>query len=347
MKLILAKKKPCVVVQTAGQIYMNIANQCWQNATCITYLKRPNTNHVIASRYCTPLSLTLVHQFAYPAMPDLIHLVHGSSMGLSRLIKTFQAEWGAKICAPSTPSGPLSPTAATPETPQALVSACGISKRQLERKITAIATKEQRPSCSKPLWYVHDAVLQKYSIDGKALLLNTRSRSPPDTPSSAGVGVGKKGVRGPTVKSLFAALAKTPPVQVAVSPGNGSDVPPPFATSHSGGPRETKRRIQTVMLESTCTVNSTNSTPVHLADTKMPPTKKRRVELFRIDSLPLAPLQDTTASSQPPAAGQQQIVISDDSLSSDNTKENATSDRPSLPCSAPQTQASPNQRSTL
>ena len=130
-------------------------------------------------------------------MHDLIRLVHKSSMGLGRLMKTFREYWGAKVMASSCSGDPMGtrerstspgddstnktvPTETSPfckpKTPgtnvgnsSELENASGISKRQLERKIQSMAVKEARPPNHRQLWYVHDSVLQKYGIDGNAL----------------------------------------------------------------------------------------------------------------------------------------------------------------------------------
>ena len=127
-------------------------------------------------------------------MHDLIRLVHKSSMGLGRLMKTFREYWGAKVMASSCSVDPMGtrerstspgddktiPTETSPfckpKTPgtnvknsSELENASGISKRQLERKIQSMAVKEARPPNHRQLWYVHDSVLQKYGIDGNAL----------------------------------------------------------------------------------------------------------------------------------------------------------------------------------
>ncbi len=112
------------------------------------------------------------------AVPDLIRLIHKSSIGVSRIIKTFRMHWGAKKLTPP-PSNQTTPTKASKEfdmmtSPKTLSSpdnsnlenASGISKRQLEKKIHEIAVKEYRPpNHRRCMWYVHETVMTKYSID--------------------------------------------------------------------------------------------------------------------------------------------------------------------------------------
>ena len=157
-------------------------------------------------------------------MPDLIRLVHGASMGLNRLIDTFRAHWGAKkyheqlnpsssitnTLDQSPPSLPPTHLISTPKTPTNNIYAqvSGISKRQLEKKIQAIATKVSRPPTHKYLWNVHDDVFKQYSLDPSTLvpLLQLVSPSPrsvqrtatassPETPNIR-VGVVKSAKKG-------------------------------------------------------------------------------------------------------------------------------------------------------
>lgn len=125
----------------------------------------------------------------HTAMPDLIRLMHGSSTGVNRLIKTFRVHWGAKklqhaLSDVGSPSNthpvdlnsentksvsplpiPKTPNFKSPNQTVEFENASGISKRQLEKKIHEIAIKEPRPPSHKPQWYVHDSILLKYHID--------------------------------------------------------------------------------------------------------------------------------------------------------------------------------------
>lgn len=182
-------------------------------------------------------------------MPDLIHLIHKNSMGLTRLIKIFRTHWGAKVTNSSPPgddplglrerstspsndvtkttdnatvavSADVSPFCSssklkTPGTNNGndLENASGISKRQLEKKIQSIATKEVRAPSNKQLWYVHDAVLEKYGIDGNSVSplrplsscvttakSGNENATTPQTPCGSGA-TRKRKIKG--VKSLF------------------------------------------------------------------------------------------------------------------------------------------------
>ena len=172
-------------------------------------------------------------------MPDLIRLVHESPAGLKRLIKTFRMHWGARVMAeqeeskaddPSMTSAQPSEVPKTPKTPQSqpnYESTSGISKRQLEMKITKIAEKESRVTSSKPLWYVHDSVLRQYGMEASTITTLVPLASPfsklqlgdrekpkmpsPETPCSGNTkkGVKRKVGNTPSVKSLFEASTKS------------------------------------------------------------------------------------------------------------------------------------------
>jgi hypothetical protein len=81
-------------------------------------------------------------------MPDLITLIHRSTAGVVKLINYFKQHWSKK-CA----NVKAHPT---------LEGKGHISKRQLESKIKAIATKERRND--KARWYVHNNILATYGL---------------------------------------------------------------------------------------------------------------------------------------------------------------------------------------
>lgn len=150
-------------------------------------------------------------------MPDLIRFIHKSSMGMSRIIKTFRTHWGAKYSTGSpnvktpllsklpnqlnTISTPSRTDSTTPKGTKAsspfqeYESASGISKRQLEKKIQAIAIKEVRAPVFRPVWYVHEEVLKQYGLDlenftalvpnGSPTLLSAKSVDHTHTPPSS------------------------------------------------------------------------------------------------------------------------------------------------------------------
>lgn len=178
-------------------------------------------------------------------------------MGIARLMKTFRVHWGAKVMVDAgrdadMPMPPPTPSS-LPETPQREAEyerASGISKRQLEKKILAIATKEQRQGDHRPVWYVHGTVLQQYGIDPEGLTPLVPMATPfsekkqphscektrqvsPETPFSGGNGGSKKkGIKRKTggmqsVKTLFEALAKSPPGPLGEPCAKKAKVEPP------------------------------------------------------------------------------------------------------------------------
>ena len=138
-------------------------------------------------------------------MPDLIRFVHKSPMGMTKTIHIFRAHWGAKVrgnsqdpvtdskdvpmatngLTPHKTNHSHSVIAATPKrskTPTdfgSLGFASGISKRQLERKIQAIAVKEIRPPSVKALFYVHADVLHEYRVDEENMVALVSDSSSP------------------------------------------------------------------------------------------------------------------------------------------------------------------------
>ena len=110
-------------------------------------------------------------------MPDLIRFIHKSATGVNKMMKTFRTHWGAKISASNSPlkvPPSRSPSRANP-TPCPLIdttpknvdyeSLSRISKRQLEKKIQAIAVKETRAPIHRQVWYVHSAILKQYGFN--------------------------------------------------------------------------------------------------------------------------------------------------------------------------------------
>ena len=134
-------------------------------------------------------------------MPDLIKLLQGNSMGLMKLTNQFRRFWTAKCLN----KGDI--------TDADVEDTCQISKRQLERKIQAIATKERRGD--KLRWYVHRHVLSSYGLedlDGESLQdkENEGRITPPNT---AGQG-------GPNILKFVKAVSpgNSPAMKSAVSP---------------------------------------------------------------------------------------------------------------------------------
>ena len=81
-------------------------------------------------------------------MPELVKLLHGSSVGLERAIKRLRVYWGRKVVGDQTEHYSESDYEV----------ASGISKRQVEKKIHEVAKKVDR------VWQVDKSVLEKYSI---------------------------------------------------------------------------------------------------------------------------------------------------------------------------------------
>jgi len=83
-------------------------------------------------------------------MPDLIKLIHGNTAGLHKIMGHFRKQWTAKCL-----SGDV--------TDEEIEQKCPISKRQLEKKIQNIATKERRTDRLR--WYVHNHVLASFHLE--------------------------------------------------------------------------------------------------------------------------------------------------------------------------------------
>ncbi|CAI9733757.1 Hypothetical predicted protein [Octopus vulgaris] len=124
------------------------------------------------------------------ALPDLIKFVHGSRTGIKKLVVEFQSYWNmqhanmvAKMAQEESKTEPSSDI--TPGTPGEKSDACKqnstpntsvtetdapeensiISKRQLEKKILAIAVREKRVDYSKICWYVHNDIRKQYGLE--------------------------------------------------------------------------------------------------------------------------------------------------------------------------------------
>lgn len=116
----------------------------------------------------------------FTAMPDLIRFLHGTPLGLQRVVRDFRQLWGAKKASKltaadgeSTPSAKDTPTAAHGKENVDYGTVCGISRRQLELKIQHIAKKEVRLPDNRNRFYVHSDVLEKYGLDPAALAVVT------------------------------------------------------------------------------------------------------------------------------------------------------------------------------
>ena len=87
-------------------------------------------------------------------MPDLIKLVHGNTAGLNKLVLHFRKQWMAKCLGRKV-------------TDEEVDEKSPISKRQVEKRIQLIATKERRTDRLR--WYVHDNILEKFSVENLQL----------------------------------------------------------------------------------------------------------------------------------------------------------------------------------
>ncbi|WAQ97773.1 CA1AA-like protein [Mya arenaria] len=129
-------------------------------------------------------------------MTDLIRLVHGNPMGMKNMVKEFQHFWQKKVSQDSTGTDQSEPAkldnsngksdakSANLETSMEVgekgdkVEKSGpddgkvetqdnliISKRQLDKKILAIACREKRPDHKKVCWYVNADILKQYGME--------------------------------------------------------------------------------------------------------------------------------------------------------------------------------------
>jgi len=83
-------------------------------------------------------------------MPELIKLIHGNTAGLNKLISQFRKQWTSKCLGRAI-------------TDEEVDEKSPISKRQLEKKIQNIATKERR--FNRLRWYVHSHILRSFGLE--------------------------------------------------------------------------------------------------------------------------------------------------------------------------------------
>lgn len=262
------------------------------------------------------------------AMPDLIRLVHHSTIGLVKLIKTFQTHWGTVLqqqrtskdhqiigSKQSTISELSPPTQGAEMKEGERENKSGISKRQLERKIQQIAIKEIRPPSTKNTWYVHHSVLRQYNMNStqmtplsllpptpKSTLTSTKEIScSPEAPLSTPVG--KRGVKRktagntPSVKTLFEKVIAKSPQNIALTTPEQKRLKLTPSPQVRGGMSKTDEGVQ-------------------------PPKKRIRLESVALDSQ--LPLRQDSASGEggvggdmcaSGAHGNSVIVINSDSSS--------------------------------
>lgn len=117
------------------------------------------------------ISLNAFIYFLLAAIPDFIRLVHGNIWSFQKIVKEFREYWSlqqTKKDATKSPAGeqnsPMAdgdqPRVSTPESH----NHSGISKRQLELKMRAIAVYEKRPDFFKACWYVSDKVREEHNL---------------------------------------------------------------------------------------------------------------------------------------------------------------------------------------
>lgn len=87
-------------------------------------------------------------------MPELIQVIQGNTAGLHKIMSLFRKQWTSKY---------LGRDVADEEVDEN----CPISKRQLEKKIQNIATKERRTGRLR--WYVHSHILAKFGLENLAV----------------------------------------------------------------------------------------------------------------------------------------------------------------------------------
>jgi len=104
-------------------------------------------------------------------MGDLVKLLQGSNIGLERAIKKFRINWGRKMLGEK---GIQLDSCSDSDFEQA----SGISKRQLEIKITQIARKVDR------MWRVDETILKKYTVAKSPSSFATRSPPSHTNPSA-------------------------------------------------------------------------------------------------------------------------------------------------------------------
>ena len=96
-------------------------------------------------------------------MKDLITLVHGNSMGMQRIVRTFRETWGRRRLQEN-PSLQLIQGERECKENSDFANLSGISKRKLEEKIATISSKEYRSGDVVQRYYVNRSFLEKYGL---------------------------------------------------------------------------------------------------------------------------------------------------------------------------------------
>lgn len=243
-------------------------------------------------------------------MPDLIRFVHGSSLGLQRIIKEFRQLWGAKKVSKAKAEGDVehtltaedSLTAAQGKENVDYSTVCGISKRQLECKIQQIAKKEARLPDYRHRFYVHSDVLEKYGLDPAALAVGAMpvtsvspfSRSSgnqnvhPPPPNTVQTPTRKRAAATDLFPECFSAKTPITPMGVShgglvgVSPGDSLDMVP----TCMGGPDSGVEATPTIEKQGVTVTDVNTSVSAAAADDgelALPPEKRLKVDDKRLE----------------------------------------------------------------
>lgn len=149
-----------------------------------------------------------VYCFCFTAMPSLLKIIHGNTTGIQKIISLFRKQWTSKYLGRDV-------------TDEEVDENCPISKRQTERKIQSIATKERRTD--RRCWYVHKHILEKFGLDcmTKAEDLNNSDSVPVDTVSVSPVSPACT----PSIKQFVRPMSSTLQKTTSTELKNNSTVP--------------------------------------------------------------------------------------------------------------------------
>ena len=197
----------CYILEGSGSTGEFVKQEVPEEGEVVNvYLQLCLNNHTVVSDILHVL-FRVFRLLPFIAMPDLIHFLHKNSMGMIKIIKLFRTHWGARVWKNSkeTPSmdskegsvmtnGATTPhktnnmnqtidstpkRSKTPVDFQGYEAISGISKRQLEMKIRAIAVKEIRTLLGKQMWYVHVEIMKQYGLEDDNLVPLVSDNSSP------------------------------------------------------------------------------------------------------------------------------------------------------------------------
>ena len=185
-------------------------------------------------------------------MPDLIKLVHGNTAGLNKIMSQFRKQWTAKCLGRAV-------------TDDEVDEKSPISKRQLEKRIQNIATKERRSDRLR--WYVHSHILASFGLDNLLMVDAVNCNS---SDASAETGKFPTGLY-PNTPSI---TQFTRPVSPALNRGLSSElkncVPeiiPSRAPCNSNSPLEVESRSSSLhgnQHKPACNLDCSNGASLHL-----------------------------------------------------------------------------------